>query len=853
MCRLLSVVLVGWLAFDLRSETLPIHLEESHAGTFYQWVETLPFNEAHTLVLVDAHSDANGVANSDAIRSAIRQGPTLEKRAEMLKAWRRQGRIQCFNWLEPLMPAPLAKVIWIPAVHLEEKERAKLEAEAREYLDAHEEAIPRDAGPLASRYHVRSLEQFEREAKIGQHGDRIVASIDLDFFAKTADEELSAALDRVMNDLLGIRELKALTFAISSPYLRDTAQAERLTTLALDACWRVPNGRVSFEPFAQTGPDKSLMARLMERQGKQLPRLNLDQAGPALRSLLLSHWDTAAVRNKQEEADRLMAQWSADPFLPHLEIPGEIQRPDGSWSFAAGHQAALSIVPEPTGAKVRWFALHTAQAAYRIGDANFGFSANAPKWMWQKRILLGEALAQGHLPLAALKPALDASHQCGTVHLYAEVERDGEAWRTPTEVICIRAAGTSGARAAWSEQFSLPYIFDSRLLVKGYATGPDTHWGADCAAFVTSGLRAQGWLLPWGSPKDLRQFLQPVTETAWPAGSEILIDFNSHVAALWKDKPPIGQLNATDLCVHQLEGEAEVISFGTLSANRAPARIMVLKAPTSPIRLVFAGDLMLGRSFASIIKDGGDPLTALKAFLAAADFTAGNLECVISDEAKVPAPAPSKAPRSKPSYQLIAPQAAVSLLNRSGFDALSVANNHSLDLGPSSLTTTKTHLIAAGIIPIESAASHFLIKGVKLTLLAWDDSQEPDITSFISTLETARAAADYLVIIPHWGTEHQRTPTARQRRLAAAFLHAGADLVVGSGPHIVQPLEHYPAGSIAFSLGNTVFDGQGPDLNWSHGALLEVTLDGLRKRPVRMRYLPLKIDGKGYPELLPDR
>lgn len=58
------------LALAGESAELPVHLEESHAGEFYHLVEALPLNEPHTLVLIDAHSDASGIADSDAVREA---------------------------------------------------------------------------------------------------------------------------------------------------------------------------------------------------------------------------------------------------------------------------------------------------------------------------------------------------------------------------------------------------------------------------------------------------------------------------------------------------------------------------------------------------------------------------------------------------------------------------------------------------------------------------------------------------------------------------------------------------------------------------------------------------------------
>jgi hypothetical protein len=87
---------------------LPVYLEESHAGSFYFLASTLPLDEPHTLILVDAHTDATGIAASDEVRKAMRRGPTRAQQAELFTQWRKSGRIQCYDWLEPLMPAPVA-------------------------------------------------------------------------------------------------------------------------------------------------------------------------------------------------------------------------------------------------------------------------------------------------------------------------------------------------------------------------------------------------------------------------------------------------------------------------------------------------------------------------------------------------------------------------------------------------------------------------------------------------------------------------------------------------------------------------------------------------------------------------
>jgi hypothetical protein len=788
--RVVALLATGVLSHT-QAQTLPIHIEESHAGAFYHLVETLPFNEPHTLVLIDAHSDANGIAHSDEIRTAIRRGPTLQKRAEVFSEWRESGRIQCFNWIEPLMPAPIAEVIWIPAATLSEQERASLESDAREYLDGYEEALPREAGPLAGRYRVMSWENFTALARTWPESKQVAASIDLDYFAKEPEEDLEGIMDVLMH----LRALRCLSFAISSPYLKDAAQAERLTTRALDAAWRIPNATVHFDPFAKNGSDRSLMARLLERQGKQVPAFDVTQAGPELRSLL------------RKQNHPCAEAWAGEPFQYRIVVSEHLKATNGTWELEFQPETAIVLDPEPIGARVRWWALRAADTSYRMSDANLGFATKAPRWIWQKRHLLAEGPALGRITLTQVVTGGD----CGTFEIFAEVIRDGESMLTPTEIVCISKPGTEGLQAAWSRQFGLPYVFDSRLLTRGALTGAEARHGADCANFITAALRAEGWLLPWGSPADVKPFLTRITEIE----QSTLLHFGSHLAALWEDRPPLGQLDDSDLCVHQLEGLPEILTFGQLRAGLRKPELMTMHEPESVIRIAICGDLMLGRDMA----DHPDPLRHVAPMLRRADLALGNLECVIGGA------------HPKNRLQLIAPPKAVALLREAGLDGLSIENNHALDLGPEGRADTKRALEEANIAAIGREPKIFEIRGKRIAVFAFDDSREDVVLPEISV------AADFVIALPHWGREHSTMPSPRQREIAARLLKQGVHLIAGSGPHALQPLEHHTHGSAAFSLGNTVFDGPGPDAEWKRGGVLEITLDAKDCRLVRARVL----------------
>src|SRR6476659_3760888 len=135
-----AALLVAASALPGRASILPVYIEDNHAGTFYWLAQHIDLDQASTLVLFDAHSDASGIFDSDKIREALRKVASVEDRQTLLDRWRNHGVVQCFNWIEPLMPAPIAKVIWVPAEKLSPAEIRGRTQEATAFLDSHLEA-----------------------------------------------------------------------------------------------------------------------------------------------------------------------------------------------------------------------------------------------------------------------------------------------------------------------------------------------------------------------------------------------------------------------------------------------------------------------------------------------------------------------------------------------------------------------------------------------------------------------------------------------------------------------------------------------------------------------------------------
>lgn len=242
-------------------------------------------------------------------------------------------------------------------------------------------------------------------------------------------------------------------------------------------------------------------------------------------------------------------------------------------------------------------------------------------------------------------------------------------------------------------------------------------------------------------------------------------------------------------------------------------------ANAEPVRLIFAGDLMLDDGPGRVIASGRDPLQHFAAFLKDADYTLGNLECPV---ATVGQPMESKI------FSFRAHPRVMAVL-KGRFDAVSVANNHSGDYGTAAFRETLEHLRAAGIAIVGGgenlAQAHAPLwiekKGLRIAVLAYNEFKPrsfeagpdwPGIawsedTQVVADIRATRAAgADLVIPYMHWGWEREPHTSERQRQLARLLIDAGADVVVGGHPHITQGAEIYRGKPIIYSLGNFVFD-----------------------------------------------
>jgi poly-gamma-glutamate capsule biosynthesis protein CapA/YwtB (metallophosphatase superfamily) len=269
-----------------------------------------------------------------------------------------------------------------------------------------------------------------------------------------------------------------------------------------------------------------------------------------------------------------------------------------------------------------------------------------------------------------------------------------------------------------------------------------------------------------------------------------------------------------------LEPCAAVAEEATATVEPTPT---VPPAPTvvPTITVTAVGDLAFDGAPKRLIRAQGGtaPFTAVASRLRGADVTVGNLECPLSKRGRA-------VPNKEFTFQ--GDPRAVQGLKSAGFDLLSLANNHARDYGGTALLDTFANLRSAGLAWAGAGADRAAAwrpaiierAGAKIAFLGFSEigpgsfaatgkrsgtAYVSSIAAVVKAIKAAHSKADYVIVSFHWGVEKSYTPTSRQVSDGRAAIRAGADLVLSEHPHVVQGVEFYRRGLIAYSLGNFVF------------------------------------------------
>jgi poly-gamma-glutamate synthesis protein (capsule biosynthesis protein) len=289
-----------------------------------------------------------------------------------------------------------------------------------------------------------------------------------------------------------------------------------------------------------------------------------------------------------------------------------------------------------------------------------------------------------------------------------------------------------------------------------------------------------------------------------------------------------------------------------------------ISLPNASFNLVAGGDVMLGEHpvmvgrgvLTALTRDAEfDPFSGIRPILAAADLAFANLECSLKDLA----PGTPVADRA-----CIGPANGIGVLVRAGFSILNVANNHVEQHGTQAFGDTIATLNGAGIgvaglgteddghaLPVDRE-----LNGVPFRVLGYSlrprqhfthrplyaEGQEP---SMLEDIRAGAAAGRQVIVSMHWGDEFVDRPSRDQVRLGRAMIDAGASLVLGHHPHVLQGWESYRGGFIVYSLGNLVFDMPWHD-SLRRSALFSCRIDAAGVSEAR--WIPLLLDSMHRPQ-----
>ena len=249
---------------------------------------------------------------------------------------------------------------------------------------------------------------------------------------------------------------------------------------------------------------------------------------------------------------------------------------------------------------------------------------------------------------------------------------------------------------------------------------------------------------------------------------------------------------------------------GSLVRDRVSEPGEASVATGEPVTLLFGGDMMFDRYLRTIARreSGAFLFGNTGELLTSADLVIANLEGPITDHTSV---SETSVIGSRENYVFTFDPGVARLLHEEHIDVVNLGNNHSLNFGKEGVIQTNAYLTEAGVgyfgspLPEDERFLIRDIRGTRVALVNYNEFVWQGKEKALADIAEVRDEADVIILYTHWGTEYVPA-TESVKRLAREFVDAGADLVIGSHPHVIQESEVYQGKTIYYSLGNFIFD-----------------------------------------------
>jgi poly-gamma-glutamate capsule biosynthesis protein CapA/YwtB (metallophosphatase superfamily) len=316
-------------------------------------------------------------------------------------------------------------------------------------------------------------------------------------------------------------------------------------------------------------------------------------------------------------------------------------------------------------------------------------------------------------------------------------------------------------------------------------------------------------------------------------------------------------------CVSGCDGAPSTPAPATTHAG--PNDSAAVPPPSSPsgatdLRLVFAGDVHFMERTAALLKNPATAFGPIASTLTDADLTVVNLETAIT----------SRGTAEPKTYHFRTEPKAIDALKAAGIDAVTIANNHTLDYGKVGLLDTLDALHAANYPYFGAgrtandayAPLYTTVKGVNIALLGFSQVSELatswapgpdkpgiamafDTTRALAAVTTARAQSDLVIVFNHWGAEGNGCPTAEQKTFAAKLAKSGADVIVGAHAHTLQGSGRLGDTFVAYGMANFLWYGTSHS---TETGVLRLTVHA--RKVTKSEFLPAVVSSTGQPTLL---
>jgi poly-gamma-glutamate capsule biosynthesis protein CapA/YwtB (metallophosphatase superfamily) len=246
------------------------------------------------------------------------------------------------------------------------------------------------------------------------------------------------------------------------------------------------------------------------------------------------------------------------------------------------------------------------------------------------------------------------------------------------------------------------------------------------------------------------------------------------------------------------------MTYSAVNTTWQHLRLAELRGEPATATIAFVGDIMLARSVEQYIVKYGQvyPFAHVGDLLSNNDLLVGNFEGTVREKRNIEGTNVMLFDTTPDN---------VSMLAKQGFDLLSLSNNHADDFGKSTLAFTRKTIEDAGMTPFGDAwesgtsVAHKTVDGIPFAFIGYHAFNEKT-DGVIEAIKTEKAAGNFVIVMPHWGTEYKHDPSSSQVFAAHQFVDAGADAIIGAHPHVIQTVETYNGVPIVYSLGNFLFD-----------------------------------------------